>query len=104
MSGCQKCWDTPCTCGYEYGHWPKEKIQEQIGMLKRVLRIKENREAMDGEKCNGCASNVRCADGSRFCNVPDCVDNILFMTQEEAEQINKPNSLGILPELRKLRG
>ena len=34
MSDCIKCWDTPCTCGYEYKDMSKESMAEMlIGML-----------------------------------------------------------------------
>ena len=34
MSDCMKCWDTPCTCGYEYKDMNKESMAEMlIGIL-----------------------------------------------------------------------
>jgi hypothetical protein len=29
MSDCIKCWNTPCTCGWEYRHMSKEKRIER---------------------------------------------------------------------------
>jgi hypothetical protein len=40
MSDCEKCWDTPCTCGHDYRDWTKGQLRSQIAMLKRVLAKK----------------------------------------------------------------
>lgn len=41
MSDCIKCWDTPCTCGYEYRHMPKsariELASVILGVEKKIL-------------------------------------------------------------------
>ena len=42
MYDCPKCWETPCVCGYEYRNWTKERIQQQIKMLQKVLNEKSN--------------------------------------------------------------
>ena len=39
LSDCERCWDTPCTCGYSYRDWSKQSILNQILMLIRVLFI-----------------------------------------------------------------
>jgi hypothetical protein len=36
MSDCEKCWDTPCTCGHDYEGWSVERLEAQIQMLQRV--------------------------------------------------------------------
>lgn len=38
LSDCEKCWDTPCTCGWEYRYWETEEIYQQIMMLRMVLQ------------------------------------------------------------------
>ncbi len=38
MSDCIKCWDTPCSCGYDYRHWTKEK---RIKQASAVLGVSE---------------------------------------------------------------
>jgi len=37
MSDCEKCWDTPCTCGWDYRNYPKERREE---LAAAVLGIK----------------------------------------------------------------
>ena len=44
LSDCNKCWDTPCTCGEGYKDWPLAKIQDQIGMLTAVAAEYSNRK------------------------------------------------------------
>ncbi len=39
MSDCIKCWDTPCTCGYEYRNWP---YQKRVEFAKIVLGVTSN--------------------------------------------------------------
>lgn len=45
LSDCPKCWDTPCTCGYEYQNWTAERLTEHIAMLTEVLKKAKSREA-----------------------------------------------------------
>lgn len=37
MSDCEKCWDTPCTCGYEYRNYTKS---QRMGLAAVVLGIR----------------------------------------------------------------
>lgn len=30
LSDCEKCWDTPCTCGYQFINYSQEKLVEFI--------------------------------------------------------------------------
>ncbi len=41
LSDCEKCWDTPCTCGWDYRGWSKKRLREQIKMLQSVLKEKK---------------------------------------------------------------
>lgn len=41
LSDCIKCWDTPCTCGWEYRNWGIEKLAYHIGILNKVLMFKK---------------------------------------------------------------
>lgn len=33
LSDCPRCWDTPCTCGYEYKNWSKEARLNQASVI-----------------------------------------------------------------------
>jgi hypothetical protein len=37
LSDCEKCWDTPCTCGWDYREWTVGQLEAQIKMLLGVL-------------------------------------------------------------------
>ena len=36
LSDCEKCWDSLCTCGWEYRYWTPEKLDELIATLMQV--------------------------------------------------------------------
>lgn len=38
LSDCEKCWNTPCTCGYDYRTWSVKQLEQQIKMLQGVLK------------------------------------------------------------------
>ncbi len=42
LSDCEKCWETPCCCGYDYLFWKKEKIKKHIELLSTVLSVKSD--------------------------------------------------------------
>ena len=43
LHDCPKCWDNPCTCGYQYQNWTKEKKMEVIqAILNSDKTAKEN--------------------------------------------------------------
>ena len=43
MSDCEKCWDTPCTCGWDYRNWSRERRIKQVsivlGVSEEALRV-----------------------------------------------------------------
>jgi hypothetical protein len=41
MSDCDRCWNTPCTCGHDYKNWSEERLSKQIKMLYKVLKAKQ---------------------------------------------------------------
>jgi hypothetical protein len=47
MSDCSKCWDCPCTCGWDYRYWSVKQIESQIYMLQKVLQFKMHNPTMN---------------------------------------------------------
>lgn len=50
LSDCEKCWDTPCTCGWKYRNYTDEELarfiagilrykEDKIGILERAKNI-----------------------------------------------------------------
>lgn len=38
LSDCQKCWDTPCECGWHYRKWPLER---RAKLAETILKASE---------------------------------------------------------------
>jgi hypothetical protein len=37
MSDCEKCWDTPCECGWEYRNWDKQRLIAMREMFQKLI-------------------------------------------------------------------
>ena len=37
LSDCEKCWETPCVCGYTYKKWKTERIVELRDVLNKTI-------------------------------------------------------------------
>lgn len=42
LSDCVMCWDTPCTCGYQYLRWTNESLKDFTKTLSMVIKFKES--------------------------------------------------------------
>lgn len=47
MSDCERCWDTPCTCGWDYKDWSLTRLIEQRDMLNKLIEGKHKRSVKD---------------------------------------------------------
>lgn len=45
LSDCSKCWDTPCTCGWGYKEYSKERLANFIARITQY-RSKEEAKAI----------------------------------------------------------
>lgn len=41
LSDCIHCWDTPCTCGWEYRNYSMEALQERVKMVTLIMAFKQ---------------------------------------------------------------
>lgn len=41
LSDCEKCWDTPCVCSWDYRTNNPKWIREQYNLLGKVLKVLE---------------------------------------------------------------
>jgi hypothetical protein len=37
MSDCEKCWDSLCTCGWQYRKWNKKRLIEMRDMFQQLI-------------------------------------------------------------------
>ncbi len=41
LSDCIKCWNTPCTCGWELRHYSISYLERQKGLIERAIQFKK---------------------------------------------------------------
>jgi hypothetical protein len=37
MSDCVKCWETPCTCGWDYRNWKRKDLIKMRDMFQQLI-------------------------------------------------------------------
>ena len=42
MSDCLHCWDTPCTCGWDYRNLKITGLKHKIELFEHILRFRED--------------------------------------------------------------
>ena len=52
LSDCEKCWETPCCCGWEYRNWSKKQLKEMRNMFQQLIDGKHeySKKAKTNEK------------------------------------------------------
>ena len=40
LSDCMKCWDTPCTCGWDYRNYTRQTLEDKIELFRLILKYK----------------------------------------------------------------
>jgi hypothetical protein len=70
LSDCARCWNTPCTCGYDYRSWSKEELSDLITNLSLVLAVK----LADMTWCAECDQPMQANDKTNLC--PVCIEKL----------------------------
>jgi len=47
LSDCPKCWDTPCTCDYDWEQWSLERLKKHREMIDKIIVAKSLHPPMD---------------------------------------------------------
>ena len=40
LSDCAKCWETPCSCGWDYIDWENDRLDKQVQLLTKIRELK----------------------------------------------------------------
>ena len=40
LADCMKCWDTPCTCGWDYRTYSRQALEDKIELFRLILKYK----------------------------------------------------------------
>jgi hypothetical protein len=56
LSDCPQCWNTPCTCGYDYKHWSLAVLIKFREMIDGVITKKQAEIRSDFDEDAHCPS------------------------------------------------
>ena len=53
LSDCVRCWDTPCTCGWDYREYPIKNLERKRDLIDKVIKWKQDHPgAVFGDRLN----------------------------------------------------
>lgn len=98
MSDCPKCWDTPCTCGYEYRNASDEYVITMYKLFRRLLderdislsTIDDNVEEVQTQSMGSIANKP--IEKKRLDNTKEVTDRVIekrIISKEEYDQIKQ---------------
>lgn len=47
LSDCERCWETPCSCGYEYRHWSSENLIDFVASVISYKPLAEQKKILE---------------------------------------------------------
>lgn len=78
MSDCVKCWDTPCSCGWDYRNYAEQTCLERIAMFKAIIEYhKSHPKAVFSKSW----SEPETADDKA---IMDAIDKAIMVASEKA--------------------
>ncbi len=51
LSDCVKCWDTPCTCGWDYRNYSVEYLKKRKRLFEKIIEFKEQNPNANFSEC-----------------------------------------------------
>jgi len=102
LSDCPKCWDTPCTCGYQYWFMTLDRLEQVAKTARKALADRRGgrrppadvREELERQKANAeAAKRMTSEDWHRTIEIPAAQ---LMTAIEEDARMRAPVSHALL--------